>query len=204
MCIRDRANPLQIKTIPNDKSDSKDSKRIATLCLNGQIKRSRVFSNEDRDLRTLTRARSGYVKTGTQFRNRIHKYLSSSGIKLSSCMDDIFCKSGRYILNGLADEKPIEEILKGIPSGKIRKKRDLIRAALENGLNDTNRMLVTDALEFLDNLESKMEKLSLEILKKVQQKSKDLAIVMSIPGIGFISSSVVLSEICLLYTSRCV
>jgi len=40
-----------------------------------------------------------------------------------------------------------------------------------------------------------MEKLSLEILKKVQQKSKDLAIVMSIPGIGFISSSVVLSEI---------
>ena len=59
------ANPLQIKTIPNDKSDSKDSKRIATLCLNGQIKRSRVFSNEDRDLRTLTRARSGYVKTQT-------------------------------------------------------------------------------------------------------------------------------------------
>jgi transposase len=56
-------------------------------------------------------------------------------------------------------------------------------------------MLVTDALEFLDNLESKMEKLSLEILKKVQQKSKDLAIVMSIPGIGFISASVVLSEI---------
>jgi transposase len=189
------ANPLQIKTIPNDKSDSKDSKRIATLCLNGQIKRSRVFSNEDRDLRILTRARSGYVKTQTQFRNRIHKYLSSTGIKLSSTMDDIFCKSGRYILNGLAEGKCIEEILKGIPSGKIRKKQDLIRAALENGLNDTNRMLVTDALEFLDNLESKMEKLSLEVLKKVQQRSKDLAIVMSLPGIGFVSASVILSEI---------
>ena len=189
------ANPLQIKTIPNDKSDSKDSKRIATLCLNGQIKRSRVFSNEDRDLRTLTRARSGYVKTRTQFRNRIHKYLSSSGIKLSSCMDDIFCKSGRHILNGLAEGKCIEEILKGIPSGKIRKKQDLIRAALSNVLDDTNRMLVSDALEILDNLESKTEKLSLEVLKKVQQRSKDLAIVMSIPGIGFISASVVLSEI---------
>lgn len=189
------ANPLQIKTIPNDKSDSKDSKRIATLCLNGQIKRSRVFTEEDRDLRMMTRARSGYVKTRTQFRNRIHKYLSSSGIKLSSTMDDIFCKSGRYIMDGLAEEKPIEEILKGIPSGKIRKKKDLIRAALENGLNDTNRMLLIDALEILDNLESKMEKLSLEVLKKVQQKSKDLAIVMSIPGIGFVSASVILSEI---------
>lgn len=189
------ANPLQIKTIPNDKSDSKDSNRIATLCLNGQIKRSRVFTDEDRDLRMMTRARSGYVKTRTQFRNRIHKYLSSSGIKLSSTMDDMFCKSGRYILNGLAEEKPLEEILKGIPSGKIRKKQDLIRSALENGLNDTSRMLLIDALEILDNLESKMEKLSLEVLKGVQQKSKDLAIVMSIPGIGFTSASVILSEI---------
>ena len=189
------ANPLQIKTIPNDKSDSKDSKRIATLCLNGQIKRSRAFTDEDRDLRMMTRARSGYVKTRTQFRNRIHKYLSSSGVKLSSTMDDIFCKSGRYILNCLAEEKPIEEILKGIPSGKIRKKQDEIRSALENALNDTNRMLLIDALEILDNLESKMEKLSLEVLKGFQQKSKDLAIVMSIPGIGFTSASVILSEI---------
>jgi len=189
------ANPLQIKTVPNDKSDSKDSTRIATLCLNDQIKRSRAFTDRDRDLRMMTRARSGYVKTRTQFRNRIHKYLSSSGVKLSSTMDDIFCKSGRYILNCLAEEKPIEEILKGIPSGKIRKKQDEIRSALENGLNDTNRMLLIDALEILDNLESKMEKLSLEILKGVQQKSKDLAIVMSIPGIGFTSASVILSEI---------
>jgi hypothetical protein len=110
-------------------------------------------------------------------------------------MDDIFCKSGRYILDCLAKKKPIEEILKGIPSGKIRKKQDLIRSALENGLNDTSRMLLIDALEILDNLESKMEKLSLEVLKEVQKKSKDLAIVMSIPGIGFTSASVILSEI---------
>ncbi|VVB68094.1 Transposase IS116/IS110/IS902 family protein [uncultured archaeon] len=110
-------------------------------------------------------------------------------------MADIFCKSGRYILNGLADEKPIEEILKGIPSGKIRKKQDLIRAALESDLNDINRMLIRDALELLDKVESKIEKLSHEILKKVQQKSQDLAIVMSIPGIGFVSASVILSEI---------
>jgi transposase len=189
------ANPLQIKTIPNDKSDSKDSKRIAILCLNSQIKRSRVFSDYDRELRTLTRARSGYVKTQTQFRNRIHKHLSSNGIKLSSCINDIFCKSGRYILDGLANETPVEEILKGIPSGKIRKKQDQIREALENRLNETNLMLVRDALEFLDNTESKIEKLSLEVLKRIQQRSKDLAIVMSIPGIGFISASVILSEI---------
>jgi transposase len=189
------ANPLQIKSLPNDKSDSKDSTRIAGYCLNGQIKRSRVFTEDDRDLRMLTRARSGYVKTRTQLRNRVHKYLSSSGVKLSSCMDDVFCKSGKYILNGLAEGKSTDEILDGIPSGKIRKKRDLIRAAICDGLAGTNRMLVRDNLDLLDNLESKIEATSHEILNKLQQRSKDLAIVMSIPGIGFTSGAVILAEI---------
>jgi transposase len=151
------ANPYQIKTIPNDKSDSKDSNRIATLCSNNQIKRSRVFAEDDRDLRSLTRARSGYVKTRTQFKNRIHKHLASSGIKLSSCIYDIFGKSGRHILDGLAEGKSIDEILDGIPSGKIRKKRDLIKAALGSGLSETSRMLIRDALDILDDLEAKIE-----------------------------------------------
>jgi len=189
------ANPLQIKTIPNDKSDSKDSNRIATLCLNGQIKRSRIFTENGRDLRSLTRARSGYIKTRTQFKNRIHKHLASNGIKLSSCIYDIFGKSGRYILDGLAKGKSIDEILDGIPSGKIRKKRDLIKAALGSGLNETNRMLIRDTLDLLDNLEAKIEATSHEIFNKLQPKNKDLAIVMSIPGIGFVAGSIILAEI---------
>jgi hypothetical protein len=110
-------------------------------------------------------------------------------------MDDVFCKSGKYILNGLAEGKSTDEILDGIPSGKIRKKRDLIRAAICDGLAGTNRMLVRDNLDLLDNLESKIEATSHEILNKLQQRSKDLAIVMSIPGIGFTSGAVILAEI---------
>jgi transposase len=189
------ANPWQIKTIPNDKSDSKDSNRIATLCRNGQIKRSRVFTKNDRDLRTLTRARSGYIKTRTQLRNRIHKYLAASGIKLNSCIHDIFGKSGRYILENLVEGKSIEELLDGIPSGRIRKKRDLIKAALDTVLNETSRMLIEDTLDLLDNVESKIEATSQEILNKIQTRNKDLAIVMSIPGIGFVAGSIILSEI---------
>lgn len=189
------ANPFQIKTIPNDKSDSKDSNRIATLCLNNQIKRSRIFANDDRDLRSLTRARSGYVKTRTQFKNRIHKHLASNGIKLSSCIYDIFGKSGRHILAGLSEGKCIDDILDGIPSGRIRKKLDLIKAALGSGLNETSRMLIRDGLDLLDNLDAKIEATSNEIFNKLQPRNKDLAIVMSIPGIGFVAGSIILSEI---------
>jgi transposase len=189
------ANPWQIRTVPNEKSDAKDADRIAELCLNGQIKRSRVFTDEDRDLRTLTRTRSGYVKTRTQIKNRIHKHLSSNGIKLSSCIEDIFGKSGRYILNCLVKDTSISDLLKGIPSGKIRKKEDLIRGSISKGLNEVNRHIVGDLLDILDNIEAKIEATSRMILNKLQPRIKDLAIVMSIPGIGFTAGSIILAEI---------
>jgi transposase len=189
------ANPWMIKGLPKDKSDDHDSKSIAGFCLNGQIKRSRIFSKEDRDLRTMTRARSGYIKTRTQFRNRIHKYLALRGIKLSSCINSIFGKSGRYILNGLVEGTNIDTILDGIPSGRIRKKRDLIKVALGNGFDEATRLLITDALDILDNLENKVEKMSREILNRTLKRSKDLAIVMSVPGISFVAGSIILSEI---------
>ena len=189
------ANPWKIKNIPKDKTDSKDSQWIASLCLNGQIKRSRILSKNDRDLRTMTRARSGYVKTRTQFRNRIHKYLASNGIKLSSCISDIFGESGRYILGGLVEGRSIDTILDGIPSGRVRKKRNLIKAALGSGLDGISRMLIKDTMDLLDHLETKVEAASQEVINKLQTKSKDLAIVMSIPGIGFVSGSVILAEI---------
>ena len=91
--------------------------------------------------------------------------------------------------------RDIGEILDSIPSGKVKKKRDLIKAALGNGIDDVSRMLVKDTLELLDHLEKNIEKISLEILSRLQKRAKDLAIVMSVPGIGFTSGSIILAEI---------
>jgi len=189
------ANPYQIKSIPNDKSDAKDADRISEYCMNGMIKRSRVFSQSDRDLRTLTRTRSSYVKMRTQLKNRIHKHLSSCGIKLSSCIVDIFGKSGRHILNGLVSGTETSDIIKSIPSAVIRKKEDLIRVSISKGLDKLTKVLVSDLIDFLDSIESKIEATSRMIAEMLQPKSKDLAIVMSIPGIGFVAGATILAEI---------
>ena len=157
--------------------------------------RSRVLPKDDRDLRTLTRARSAYIKTRTQLRNRIHKYLALCGITLSSYISDIFGKSGRHILDGLIESKDIDSILDSIPSAKVKKKRELIKASLGKGLDSVSRMLIRDTLDLLDHLEKKVNDTSLEILGKLQERAKDLAIVMSVPGIGFVSASIILAEI---------
>jgi hypothetical protein len=74
-----------------------------------------------------------------------------------------------------------------MPSERIRKKHDLIRAALGNGLDEMSKMLIKDTMNLLDHLETKVEVASQAVTNKLQMKSKDLAIVMSIPGIGFVS-----------------
>lgn len=188
-------NPWMIKGLPKNKSDDLDSRSIASFCLNGQIKRSRVFSGEERDLRTVTRTRSGYVNIRSQIENRVHKLLALRGIKLRSGIRKIFGKSGRHVLNGLIEGKSTEEILDGIPSGRIRKKRDIIRDAISIGFDDLTKQLVKDALELLDDLESRIENMSREALRRTLNKSTDLAIVMSLPGIKFVAGSKILSEI---------
>jgi transposase len=55
------ANAFKIKHTPGRKTDMRDSEWLAELCLNGMIQPSRIFPNEDRELRTLTRARESLV-----------------------------------------------------------------------------------------------------------------------------------------------
>jgi transposase len=98
-------------------------------------------------------------------------------------------------LDGLVEGNDIDAILDSIPSGKVKRKRDLIKSSLGKGLDDVSRMLVKDTLELLDHIEKKIEKTSLEVLSRLQKRAKDLAIVMSVPGIGFISASIILAEI---------
>ncbi|VVB64967.1 Transposase [uncultured archaeon] len=129
------ANPYMIKHIPGKKTDLIDSEWLAELCLKGLIVPSRIFPKDDWMLRNLTRAREGLVKIRTRLKNRIHRDLSSSHIKLSSVVTDIFGKSGMHILRGMLDDRSIDDIIKSIPSGRVKKNADKIKESIENNLD---------------------------------------------------------------------
>ena len=83
------ANAYQIKHIPGRKTDVLDSEWIAELCLKDLIAPSRIFSEDERDLRAMTRTRESYVKMRTQTKNR-----NSSGTGIS--MYQALISSFRY------------------------------------------------------------------------------------------------------------
>ncbi|HEY6586307.1 MAG TPA: transposase, partial [Candidatus Methanoperedens sp.] len=121
------ANAYKVKHTPGKKTDKRDSKWLAELCLNGMIEPSRIFPKDDRELRALTRAREKLVNNSTQMKNRIHKELESACIKISSVLSDIFGVSGMKIINGLLEGKNIDEIIKMITSKRILKKEQELR-----------------------------------------------------------------------------
>jgi transposase len=189
------ANAYKIKHTPGRKTDISDSEWLAELCLNGMIEPSRIFPKADRELRRLTRAREGYVNDMTREKNRIHHSLESCGIKLSSVLADIFGKSGRYLMNSLMDGVGIDEILKGIPVKRIRKKTDQIKESIRGSLDVTQILLIRGSLEQIESIQKRISELDNEIKIRIACRKEDLDIAMSIPGIGFTSAAIILAEI---------
>lgn len=131
----------------------------------------------------------------TREKNRIHHALESCGIKLSSVLADVFGKSGRYLLNSLLDGVELEEMIKGIPVKRIRKKSDQIREAVRGSLETTQIILIRGGLEQIESIQRRIDELDREIKNRIASRREDLKIAMSISGIGFTSAVTILAEI---------
>jgi transposase len=189
------ANPYMIKHIPGKKTDLIDADWLAELCLKDLIIPSRIFPKEDRALRSLTRAREGLVKIRTQFKNKIHRDIYSSHIKLSSVVTDIFGNSGMHILMGMLDDRSIDEIIQGIPSGRVKKNAGKIKESIENNLDPSQIFLIESCLDLVGNVQDKIDMIDADLKRKIRTRQNDMKIAMSIPGIEFISAATILAEI---------
>ena len=91
-------NAHQIKAVPGRKTDVQDADWIADLLQHGLLRASFVPSQEQQELRDLTRLRVSLVQERARMVNRVHKVLEEAGIKLSCVLSDVMGLSGRAIL----------------------------------------------------------------------------------------------------------
>lgn len=190
------ANAYQIKSIPGRKTDIKDSEWIAQLALNGLIKPSRIFPRIDREFRDLTRNREVLVRTRTTVKNRIHKILDSSGIRLKPLLKDIFGKSGRHLLNGIVDQADIDSVLSTIPSPVVKRRSDEIKEILNQVPSQLQLHLLRMQLSLLDEIDTKISEIDALIVRTlVDEQREDMVICASVPGIGSTAAVTILAEI---------
>lgn len=167
------AHVHHIKHIPGKKTDIADSRWIAQLELNGLIEPSRIFSGDLYDLRSLTRSRELLVQNRTELKNKIHHLLDSASIRLSSVLSDLFGRSGTIVLNGLVRKKPLEEIIKSLPT-KMQGRADAIAATVPRSIPQVTLVLLQSYLKLVDDLDLEIKLLEGKIRESLASKSRKI------------------------------
>lgn len=191
------ANARQIKNIPGRKTDINDARWIAELALNGLIRPSRIFRRRDREFRDLTRNRETLIRARTTIKNRIHKILDSAGFRLKKVLKDIFGKSGRHLLSGIAEQRNMETTISTIPSPVILRRAEQIRQVLQDGLLSPIQLhLLRTQLQLLEEIEEKIIHLESLILSSIEDSQAEaLTICASVPGISLTAATTILAEV---------
>ncbi|BAL00700.1 putative transposase [Oscillibacter valericigenes Sjm18-20] len=142
-------NARHMKNVPGRKTDMRDAQWIATLLRAGLLKGSFIPDKAFRELRHLTRYRKSVVHDITAQKNRIDKFLQSSGFRFTAFLSDAFGASGRNIIrhliqNGSIDREALNKCLKT----QTRNRIDEILVALNGSLSIHQRSFLSMAFHY--------------------------------------------------------
>jgi transposase len=86
-------NARHMRNVPGKKTDMKDAEWIAQLLRSGLLDANFIPSRPVRELRELTRYRKTMVEEVSSQKNRVEKFLQSTGFKLSAFVKVVVAKS---------------------------------------------------------------------------------------------------------------
>lgn len=189
------ANARHIKQVPGRKTDVTDAQWLATLLQHGLLKASFVPPKEIRPIRDLTRYRRNVVHARTRLCNQILKLLEQVGIKLASVASDAFGRSGMDMLHALAEGTTSPKALAQLARARMKRKRGELELAFGAGLSDQHRFILKQQLARLEAFNNDVAAIEAELRLRVAPYDKELAFLMSIPGVHETAAIDILAEI---------
>jgi transposase len=176
-------NPEHYKAVRGKKTDLKDGTRIAELLQDGRLAGSYVPPVAIRVLRDLTRYRTKLVQYQSSIANRIQRLLEQCNIKLASVASDVLGVSGRAMLRALAAGETNPQRMADLAKRQLRKKIPTLQLALEGCLLPHHRFLLSDMLEELDHIGSKIARMEQAIEEQMRPYEKAVDAWMTVPGV---------------------
>jgi len=190
------ANAKQVRSLPGEKTDNKDGKRLASYLRHGLIRPSFVPPRDIRELRDLTRYRQKLLANGASERNRIQKLLEDANIKLGSVLSDVFGVSGQRMLQALVNQPAADvEQVAALAHWSLTPKIEQIRQALEGRVTAHHRFMIDLSLGHMKHIEEQIVRLDEEIARHIEPYRKQFELLQTIPGVGEKASAAVLAEI---------
>lgn len=176
-------NPEHYKAVRGKKTDLKDGTRIAELLQDGRLAGSYVPPVAIRVLRDLTRYRTKLVQYQSSIANRIQRLLEHCNVKLASVASDVLGVSGQAMLRALAAGETNPQRMADLAKRQLRKKIPALQLALEGCLLPHHRFLLSDMLEELDHIGSKIARVEQAIEEQMRPYQKAVDAWMTVPGI---------------------
>jgi len=190
-------NASHLKNIPGNKTDKKDSKRIAKLLLAGLLKGSFIPPRSVRDLRDVTRYKRKIINQIASEKNRIHKFLEDANIKLSSVVSNLSGATATKIIDAMiGGQEDTKELVK-LRHGKMKTSVEDLAKALTGKLTDHHRFMLGMVKKSIQDKEALIDQLDKQIDKLLEdnQMTLDVELLSTIPGVDKNSASCILAEV---------
>jgi len=189
-------NARHMKNVPGKKTDMRDAEWIATLLRAGLLRGSFIPDKEIRELRHLTRYRKSIVRDVASQKNRIEKFLQSSGFRISTFISDIFGASGRNIMKHLIAHGSITMAELGLClKTKTRKNINEIMVSVNGTLSAHQMEFLGMKLAHLEILEGHRAYVEASISSFIERFSTAMSLLCTIPGISITAASSIIAEI---------
>ncbi len=190
-------NARHLKNIPGDKTDKKDSRRIAKLLLAGLLKGSFIPPKSVREMRDLTRYKRRIIEQTSSEKNRIHKFLEDANIKLSSVVSNMSGVIATKIIDAMIEGEGNPEELAKLRHGKMKASEQELVEALTGNLTEHHRFMLKMVKKSIKDKEALVCELDKQIDNKLKENEMvlDAELLSTIPGVDKDAAACILSEI---------
>ena len=187
-------NARHVKNAPGRKTDIGDAQWLATLARAGLLHGSFVPPAKLRELRLVSRQRQKLVGQLSSEKNRLHKLLTDSGIRLGVVVSDIHGQSARAMVKAIIAGQQPHEVLH-LASRRLKATREELFDALQGELTANHRFVLDEIMCHIEEIEARIARFDARLLDELKDENNKLALLQTLPGVDLIGAAMLLVEI---------
>ena len=187
-------NARHVKHVPGRKTDVGDAHWLAMLARAGLLRASFVPPAALRELRLIARQRQKLVGQLASEKNRLHKVLTDSGIRLGVVVSDLHGQSARAMVKAIIAGHAPQQVIK-LASRRLKASREEILDALQGELSASHRFVLDELMRHIEEIEARISRFDARLLEGLESERDTLALMQTIPGIDQIGAAMLLVEI---------
>jgi transposase len=187
-------NARHVKAVRGRKTDMANAQWLATLARAGLLGASFTRPLDFCQLRLVARQRQKLVGMCSADKNRLHKVLVDTGIRLNVLVSDIHGASARAMVKALIAGRPMHEVLD--LQGRLRTSREELCEALgTEQFSATHRFVADETMQHIEQIEARIARMDQYLLRGLEAWQPQLKLLQTIPGIDINGAAMLLVEI---------